>query len=260
MASALADAFRAEIPCTEAEADTLAALAHRHLPRLVGTSEDSEADLVLRLRDPRVFGAFAELVERDPRTSTALRRALLEHVFDLLPLPRSEAELIAVETRAPRHLLALAAALAAEGDLTVLHVMHLVYAVFLDKTLVMAVPRRARSAVLRAILASGGGGDRLRVLYAGLHLAAVPEPEAEAETRWVLTSTMTPLALRRSLASLGGAEDGGHATLTQMAQREGLLPEELDDPGGPAILANIPRLPERLAAACRAYLEHPESA
>ncbi|HYM39339.1 MAG TPA: hypothetical protein VEY12_04220 [Thermoplasmata archaeon] len=260
MASALAEAFRSDLPCADDQAAVLAGLARERVPLLSGSAEDSEEDLVLRLRDPRVFGAFAESVGQDRRVPAALRRALLEHVFDLLPLPRTEGELIAVETRAPRRLLALTAALAAGGGLSVLHVMHLVYAVFLDRALVTHVPRRIRSAVLRSVLEEGGGGETLRLLYGGLHLAAVPEREAASELRWILLSDAIPLRLRRSLASLGAEADGGRSSLTRLAQREGLLPEDVHDPEAPEILANIPRLPAGLASACRSFLERAGSA
>src|SRR5512137_6027 len=167
--SALVDTFRSELPCNVAVATVLANLARELVPRIAGSSEDSEEDMVLRLRDPRVFGAFVESVRDDRRLPASAQGLLIEHVFDLLPLPRTEGEVIAVETRAPRHLLSLAATLAATGDLSVLHVMHLVYAVFLDRSLVSEVPRQVRSAVLQAIVAEGGGGEGLRVLYASLH-------------------------------------------------------------------------------------------
>ena len=255
MPSPLVEAFRSDLPCTEPVAAELAALARELVPRLAGTPEDSEEDLVLRLRDPRVFGRFVESVEADPRVPASARIPLLEHAFDLLPLPRTEGEVIAVETRAPRHLLSLAAALASEGGLSVVHVMHLVYAVFLDRSLLTEVPRRTRSAVLRAIVGEGGAGENLRVLYAGLHLASIPGPEAAAELRGILGSPAIPLGLRTSLASLAVAEDGGRTSLTQTAQREGLLPESLADPEEPSILASIPRLSRKLRSVGLDFLE-----
>lgn len=255
MASTLVEMFRSELPCSEDVAVILADLARRKLPRLVGSAEDSDEDLVLRLRDPRVFGEFVESVEGEARVSAPARNALVEHVFDLLPLPRTEGEVIAVETRAPRRLLSFAAALAATGELTVLHIMHLVYAVFLDRFLVLEVPRTVRSSVLRAVVAEGGSGEPLRILYAGLHLSAVPEPEAAAELRRILTGTAVPDPVRRSLASLAAAEDGGQTQLTRWAQREGLIPEDLEEGQAPSILANIPRLPARLRSAGRRFLE-----
>jgi len=170
-------------------------------------------------------------------------------------LPRSEGEVIEVETRAPPRLLDLANRLAESSGLSVLHVMHVVYAVFLDRSLFSSVPRSTRSALYRAVLRQADAGEDLRVLYAGLHLAAVPEPEASSEFRRTLKSQETPDTLRHSLAAVAASDDGGRSALTRMAQREGLLPADLSDAQAPAILASIPRLPERLAAPGRRYRE-----
>lgn len=234
----------------------LAGLAREVVPRLLGTAEDSEEDLLLRLRDPRVFGGFVESVGDDPRVNPSLRRAMVEHVFDLLPLPRTEGEVIAVETRAPRHLLSLAASLAAADGLSVLHVMHIVYAVFLDRSLVAEVPRRTRSALLRAVVAERESGEGLRVLYASLHLSAIPEPEAASEFRRILKAPSVSPDLRRVLATVAAANDGGLGTLTRLAQREGLLPDDLKDADAPSVLASIPRLPTKLSAVAQRYLSN----
>ncbi len=259
MASALVDSFRSELPCSEAEARILTELARDWMPRLAGSPEDTEEDVVLRLRDPRLFGAFVESVGADARVPAATRVRLLEHVFDLLPLPRSEGEVIAVETRAPRHLLSFAAALVPAEGLSVLHVMHLVYAIFLDRSLVSAVPRSTRSAVLHAVVAEGGGGEGVRVLYAAFHLASVAEPEAEREFGTILGDPAISIALRRSLAALAADDHGGQEPLMRMAQREGLIPDVFEDPPGPSVLATIPRLPERLRAAGRSFLEQADA-
>jgi hypothetical protein len=255
VADALAEAFRSEIPCDAAVASLLATLVREHLPRLGGGPEDTDADVTVRLRDPRFFGSFAETVLEDRRAGPAARDAVLEHVFDLLPLPSSEGELIDVESRAPPRLLGLALRLAESDGLTVLHVMHLVYAVFLDRSLVLNVPRATRSALYRVVLDIGDAGENLLVLYACLHLSAVGDAEAASEFRKTLRSRETRPSFRRALASVAASADGGQATLTRVAQREGLLPSDLGDLQGPAVLANIPRLPEKLAAVARKYLE-----
>jgi hypothetical protein len=255
VADALAEAFRSEIPCDASTASLLASLAREHLVRLGGGPEDTDADVTVRLRDPRFFGRFAEAVLGDPRAGSGARDAVLEHVFDLLPLPRSEGDLIDVPSRAPPRLLILAQRLGESEGFTVLHVMHLVYAVFLDRFLITSVPRTSRSAVYRAVLDLGDASEDLRVLYAGLHLAAVPESEAVAELRATLRSRTLRPSFRRSLANVAASEDGGQSGLTRAAQREGLLPNDLGEPEGPAVLANIPRLPPKLATLGRKYLE-----
>ncbi len=255
MADALAEAFRSEIPCEAPVAALLASLARAQLAGLGGGPEDSDADMVVRLRDPRVFGLFAEAALADRRAGPAARDAVLEHVFDLLPLPRSEGELIEVDARAPPRLLALALRLAQSEGLTVLHVMHLVYAVFLDRSLVLNVTKAIRSSLLREVLAVGDASEDLRVLYACLHLASVADSEAVPEFRRTLRSRAHRPSLRRSLALVAASADGGRSVLTSIAQREGLLPSDLGDLQEPTVLANIPRLPEKLAAPAARYLE-----
>lgn len=253
MSDALADALRVEVPCSTRDAGVLADLARLRLRSVGRVPEDSDEDLVLRLRDPRVFGTFAEAALADTRLGEATRRALVEHAFDLLPLAMSEGEVFVVGARAPPKLLGLAAFLARAGDLTVLHLMHLVYAVFLDRSLVSGAPRRTRSAVLHDILRQADASERLRVLYGALHLASVPASEARIEFRKIHRTKALPGGVRQTLAVLAAAPDGGRAELTRLAQKEGLLPSGLDDQEAPAILANIPRLPEGLAALGRRY-------
>ncbi len=259
MADPLADAFRAEIPCDGPTAALLAARARERLPRIARSPEDTDEDLILRLRDPRLFGAFVEALLAEPEVPEGVRRVLVEHVFDLLPLPRTEAEVFEVESRAPPHLLALATVLAEPDGLTVLHLMHLVYAVFLDRTLVRGVGRPVRSAVLHSILARTEAEEGLRLFYAALHLSAVPEREAAREMGQVLRSGTVPAPLRHRIASLAVAEDGGRMELARLAQKEGLLPSDLEDLQSPEIHANVPRLPENLATPARAYLAQAES-
>ncbi len=258
MGDALVEAFRAELECSRSTAALLATLAREKGDLLGGSSEDTDEDLLLRLRDPRTFGAFAEWVLQDRRADAVAREAVAEHAFDLLSLPRSEGDVIAVEARAPPRLLALAAYLAESEGLTVLHVMHLVYAVFLDRSLVVSVPRPVRARVFHAILRAVDTSENLRTLYAGLHLAAVADSEAAAEFRRTLRSRACPRALRRRLATLAASPDGGRAGLAAIARHEGLLPPELRELQSPAIQANIPRFPERLAAAGRRFLERDE--
>lgn len=255
VADALAEAFRSEIPCDASTAALLATLAREHIAALGGGPDDSDADVTVRLRDPVVFGRFAETVVDDRRVDPGVLDAILEHVFDLLPLPRSEGELIEVDSRAPPRLLALAVRLAETEGLTVLHVMHLVYAVFLDRSLVMNVTRITRTALCRFVLGVADASENLRVLYTCLHLAAVPEAEATSELKVVLRSRTLQPSLRHSLASVAASADGGQSALATVAQREGLLPSDLKDAQGPTVVANIPRLPPRVAALSRKYLE-----
>lgn len=248
MTDLLADYFRTDVGCAEADAALLAGLARDRVPRLAGSAEDTEEDVLLRLADPRVFGAFVGGVLSEEGLSAASRSSLAEHVFDLLPLPRSEGDVILVESRAPPDLLRTALVAAEPDGLTVLHVMHLVYAVFLDRALVSGVPGPVRSRILDAVVHQAESTERVRALYACLHLAAVDEPEARRVLRRILRDRRLPESLKVALARAVGEPQVGVSALARMALDEGLLAAESADAEAPEVVANIPRFPARLQA------------
>lgn len=254
MASPIRDLFVFELRIAPEDANVLEAAAKTELARLTRFHEDTAEDLVARLRDPRFFGEFAASLLDRPGLQRSTRLALAEHAFDLLPLPRTEDEVILVEGRAPPRLLKLADLLGASGAFTMLHVLHLVYAVFLDRLLVTHVARPVRASVLRHVLKAEASPE-LRGLYGGLHLASVPPREASDEFRRVLRARSISTAAKRVLASLAAADDGGLTLLAGLAEEEGLLPVEAEPADSPSVLANIPRLPSELAGKARGWLE-----
>lgn len=258
MGDVLAEAFRSELPCDPVSAASLAARARAVLPHLTGSVDDSDEDLVTRLRDPRWFGAFAEVALSGAGLPPGVRTAIAEHAFDLLSLPRTEGEVFEVADRAPTTLLSLARVLVDDDALTVLHIMHLVYAVFLDRSLVTSAPVRARSAVLRGVVHQSESEESLVTLYACLHLASVPETEAASELKRMLRDRDAAPGVRYAVAQLATSTDGGRASLARLAQREGLIPQDPEGLQAPGVLANIPRLPVRLAAPSQQFLKrHP---
>lgn len=250
----LVAALRADLSLDADGAEVLAAQAHRLLPKLVHSPDDTAEDLVVRLRDPRIFGEFAAVLVDEGVLPQASLRAVVEHAFDLLSLPRAEHDAFAVGARAPPGLLALARYLIDAESFTVLHFLHLVYAVFLDRSLVANVSRKNRFRVLEYIVAQEEFALPLRTLYVSLHLAFVPEPEAHAALRRILASDGVRTALRERLARLAAADDGGLGELRRIAEDEGLLSATSEDPADPVVLANVPRLPERLRALGRRFL------
>lgn len=244
MVDPLEETFRVDAGCSAKAAAILAILARERLPAIVGTAEDAPEDLAVRLRDPRVFGRFIEPLLRSRDLDAPTKVRLAERAFDLLPLPRTEADVILVEARAPGRLLAIADFLLAARAFTILHAMHLVYAVFLDRGLVIGVGRATRSRVLRGILAQADVSTSLRTLYAAMHLASVPEPEAGPEMRHLLDSSGLSETIREGLATAAAMPDGGVSTFALLAQKEDLLPARADEID---LLANVPRLGESLA-------------
>jgi hypothetical protein len=249
----LADSLAADLRCDPSIAVQLAAKARHYLPEILGTVDDHDEDLILRLRDPRVCGELAAALLEDNQVSGKARILLAEHTFDLLPLPRGEADVILVETRAPRSLLPLAAFLTETNGLTVLHVMHLLFAVFLDRDIVRGAARTVRSKVLYAVVRLTETDADHRSLYAALHLSAVPEPEAHGAFRAILSGDVDE-SVKELIARASAADDGGFTILLKTAQAVGLVPSDWTDAGRPEALANIPRLPPRLRALGRRWL------
>jgi len=243
--SPLEEAFARDLGLPGPDARRLAAAAREVIPRIAGTTDDAEEDFVLRLRDPRIFGEFAASMLGTRGIRPEARLALAEHAFDLLPLPRSEGDVFLVEDRAPPRLLELAAHLADHQGLTVLHVMHVVYALFLDRRLPAKVDRATRSRVLREVLAHPETSPGLRGLYAALHLASVGEPEAASEFRWILRSPDVHPSTKTWLASAAADPEVSAARIALRARDEGLLPADLPE-DDPRTMASIPRLPDRL--------------
>ena len=235
------------------DADILAARARGLLPTLTGSQDDSPEDMAVRLRDPRIFGTFVGLLLPEEGIGPSAKIALAEHAFDLLPLPGSEGDVILVGSRAPPRLLALAGFLSDEGRLTVLHVMHVLFAVFLDPSLVTNVDRRTRTRLLESVVAQSETSEPVRLLYAGLHVASVPEAEAHATLERLLRGG-APDSLKRVLAGVVAAADGGAAQLVAIAREEGLLASGAGRPLSSSELASVPRMPARLAALGRRWL------
>lgn len=250
----LVAALRADLRLDAEAATALAAHARRVLPDLTQSADDTAEDLVVRVRDPRLFGELASHLLDDATLPSATLRTVVEHVFDLLPLPRGEHDAFAVGARAPGRLLTLARCLVDADAFTVLHFLHLVYGVFLDRSLVTKAPREDRSRVLAHVAVQEEFALPLRTLYAVLHLASVKEPEAHADLRRILRSETVSTALRNRLARLASADDGGLEELRAIAEDEGLLAAGSVDPADPVVLANVPRLPERLRAPARRWL------
>jgi len=194
----------------------------------------------VRLREPAAFGAFAAPLLRDPSLALGTRRALAEHVFDLLPLPRGEDEAFSVSARAPRDLLAFAEFLI-EGDVfTPLHLLHLVYALYLDRSLVTAVRASVGEAVLSHVI-DAASAERVSALYASLHLSALAEAHAVEELRKILEGPRVRIGFKRLLARIVAPDVEGVAAWVVLAQEEGLLPREAAT-SSPEVVANLPRV------------------
>jgi len=246
--------FTEEFGCAAADGQRLAVLAREQRASFGGTSEDGEEDLVVRLREPRAFGAFAGECIEEGSLAERTRVTMAGRVFDLLSLPRSEDEAFSVAMRAPPNLLVFARHLARADEFTPLHFLHLVYAIFLDRGLVAAVDADVRSGVLEDVAAAALPDDRVSALYVSLHLSAVEEPEAMEELRTLLESGAVRWPFKRLVAGVVAPDVRGVAAWVQLAQDEGLLPTGLD-PQDPSIHANLPRMHTAFAPLVMKWIE-----
>ena len=252
VADPLIEAFRQDLRCRIRDAARLAARARAS--RLeIGEAEDSDEDLVTRLRDPRTFGDFAAQAIRDSRLLPSTRVRLAERAFDLLPVPDTESEVLVVEGRAPRSLLRLVEFLGSHRALTSVQVLHTVYAVFLDRSLVTESSPGTRARALAWMAVAAGAVGNPVLVYAAMHLAVVPPIEAVGTLGQLLRSRRVPDGLKVSLAELAAAEDGGARRWTEVAKTEGLLAADAD-PDSPAGIATTPRLEERVRHTARRWL------
>jgi hypothetical protein len=250
----LAASFAEDLGCDSRDASRLAEAARRRQESFGGGSEDGDEDLIVRLRNPRAFGIFAEEHLADIGLAVDTRTALAERAFDLLALPRGEDEAFSLEARAPPNLLAFARHLAIVEAFSTLHLLHLVYAIFLDRSLVTAVDPEVRSAVLAHVAGNASSQDRVSALYVSLHVSALEESEASAELRALFEAHTTRWPFKRLVASIVSPDVRGVAAWVRLAQDESLLPQGLD-PQDPSIHANLPRVHTAFAPIVAKWIE-----
>ena len=254
MADPLAESFLEDLGCSASEAAALGERARAYLREtLPDSEEDDDADLVIRLRDARTFGAFAGSCLDEPRLVPGTRLALANRVFDLLPLPTSERVAFDPRDRVPPNLLELAAWIERRREFAPLHFLHVLYATFLDRTLVRRTPTVARSVVLRASLRAPELEVSSKVLYALLHLGAVPDSEARRELRWIVREANVPDEVRTAVARAASSPDGARHAFFEAARDQMLIAEETPE-DDPRVIANAPAIPPGLEHIARRWL------
>src|SRR3989304_5504669 len=164
-------------------------------------------------------GRALRLVRRRPE--------VLERGGGSPPPTRGVAEPFSVETRGPHNLIALPRPLIAASAFTPLHLLHIVYAVFLDRSLVAAVDRETRSAVLAYVAASASSDDRVSALYVSLHLSALEEPEATVELRSMFESAVPRWLFKRLVAGVVAPDIRGVAAWGPLGQGGGRVAPEV---------------------------------
>lgn len=266
MADALVTYLNEEFPAITTETRVLRLLAYdavadhqRTLDPRATAADLSDEDVLARLQEPRAFGLFARRVI-DSRVSREVKIAVAERAFDLIPLPASEFDAFPAADRTPPSLLRLARFLLENGAFTVLHLLHLVYAAFLDLSVVRAANRTTRSWVLMAIVAREELPPVMRLLLAFQFFAAMPPRDAASALEAVFRARFVDGGTKTGLATIASASDGGRAWFAATAVQEGLLPPSTDSKASEIeFAARVPAIPDSVQVRARKWLvEHAE--
>jgi hypothetical protein len=218
-------------------------------------SELSDEDVVSRLQDPRAFGLFARRVH-DARVSREVKIAVAERAFDLIPIPTSEHAAFRVEERTPPGLLRIVRFLLENEAFSVLHLLHLIYAAFLDSGVLRESDRQTRTWVLMAIVAREELPETQRLIAAFQFLAAMAPRDAAAAFDAIVRAKHVSPAVRTGLAAALSGSDGGRAWFAAVAVQEGLLPpRDESEASKMEFEARVPSVPENVVARARKWLE-----
>ncbi len=207
------------------------------------------------LRAPGLFGRFLQEVLAHPRLSAKSKRHACWTVFDVIPLPETEDEAFATADRVPLGLQEAVRFLREVDDFVEYHLLHLVYALYLDPSRAAAAPLPVLRQNLAAILAETFD-ERIKLLYAYLLLASPSLPEGEARTLFegLLETAHLPDEVKRyfCLAALDRRFSVGW--FVSLASAEGLYPPEEGHLGEVLREARVRPLPASLASRAEAWL------
>ena len=218
-------------------------------------SELSDEDVVARLLDPRAFGLFARRV-LDARVSREVKIAVADRAFDLIPIPASEHAVLRVDERTPPGLLRLVRFLLENEAFSVLHLLHLVYASFLDPELLRRSDRATRAWVLMAIVARGEFPEAQRLLASFQFLASMAPRDAASAFDGIVKAKFVSPTVRSGLAAAASSSDGGRAWFEAVAVQEGLVsPATGSEVSDVERAARVPVLPENVRVRARRWLE-----
>ena len=230
MGTGLHEWLQEEFPAIPPEVRVLSLMARdavadfqRSLDPRAEASDLSDEDVIARLRDPRAFGLFARRV-LDSRVSREAKIAVAERTFDLIPIPASDRVAFPVEERTPPGLLRIARYLLENEAFTILHLLHLVYAAFLDPRILREGDRRTRTWVLMAVMSREELPDTARLLAAFQFLAAMSPRDAASAFHGIAGARFVSPTLRAGLAAAASGSDGGRAWFAAVAVQEGLVP------------------------------------
>lgn len=222
--------------------------------RALGALPESDAPPLRSEVEPALLGrATQTLLAREDVGAKTKRRAA-ETLFDAVPLPDREDEVFLVPATVPPGLPASAAFLARAGEFGDYHLLHLIYALYLDPEAATDAPRADRLAILETVLAHETPTE-LKLLYAYLLLTSgrLGDPERAHLLSRVLTAGSLPLPRRRAFCRAVLAPDGGRDWFLEMARHQGLYPPEEEDREAVVREVRIRPLPRSLRPAAEAW-------
>jgi hypothetical protein len=181
------------------------------------------------LRSPTIVGLLtSHLLLRDDISGETKLRACME-LFHSIPLPEREDEAFLTERTVPRGLQEAAQFLLRKGEFVEYHLLHLIYALYLDPRLSSAAPLDVLEGNLRMIM-EGDFEENLKMLYAYLLLSS---PILGPETTAPLMSALLEAEgistdAKRSLCMAALDRTFSLDWFTRLATAEGLFPRGVD--------------------------------
>jgi hypothetical protein len=179
------------------------------------------------LGSPAFFGLLtSHVLRREDISEGTKQRACLE-VFHSIPLPEREDEAFLIEDTVPRGLQEAAHFLMKKGEFVEYHLLHLIYALYLDPGLSSTAPSGILEHNLRTILEEDLQ-ESLRLLYAYLLLSSpVLEPETARRLLSILLEAPEIAAdAKRSICLAAMDRTFAVAWFARLATAEGLFPRE----------------------------------
>ncbi len=196
---------------------------------------------------PTSFGRLTSLLLAHGGISQKTKLRACQMLFDTIPLPDREDEVFLTADRVPPHLQEVAHFLWSQDEFMEYHLLHMIYALYIDPERGAEATGRVLMELLVAILA-GDFEEGLKLLYVYLLLSSPGLPSGEARGLFsaVLRSPGISQSARDTLSLAVLDRTFGAAWFTELASDEGLYPPEQGGLAGVLRDARVRPLPEVL--------------
>lgn len=210
------------------------------------------------MSSPTFFGRLTSLLITHRGISRKTKLRACQMLFDAIPLPEREDEVFLTADRVPPHLQEAAHFLWDQDEFIEYHLLHMIYALYIDPERGAGAPGRVLVDNLATIL-NGDFEEGLKLLYVYLLLSSTGLPSRDARKLFsvVLRSPGISESSRRTLSLAALDRTFGAEWFTRLASDEGLYPPEQ---GGLAEVlreARVRPLPEVLSPYAEDWLSMP---